>query len=197
LGRSFQVKEVLMRIFRMAGVFLIGWGSLVVPSVAAESAVGKKAGHKPIDLQLQVGGRVQYSYDGMELKEYKPFEEVIFGLNDPHATRFLKSAAADNAVSWPLIIGGGLLDVAACVDFVVRYRDYRETGNTQNYTLSWSLLGAGLTAGVIGYFIQEDAQVNKFNAVKRYNAVVRGEAEVSMIYLPERKALGLGLVQRF
>jgi hypothetical protein len=148
-------------------------------------------------MQLQLGGRMKYSLGGVELHGYKPFEDIISPLNDHMATYSLNTAKDEDAISWPLILGGLAVETVGIVDGVTRYCNWRNTGVNQDYTFTWITVLGGGAIDFIGVIVQGQAQVDKFNAVKRYNAVARGEDKVSLFYSPEHKQLELGWSGRF
>lgn len=169
-------------------------GSTVALAEEKEEVVAKR---KPIDAQLQMFGLMKYSYDGMDLNGYDNLRPLIEGLGDIHASRFLKAAQDRDAIALPLIIGGSALEIIGIVDGLARYQEYRATGEEQDYGLFWGFFGGGLVVTVIGALVEDQARVDKFNAIKRYNAVVRGEAEISVMFRPTDGGVSLGLAKRF
>jgi hypothetical protein len=172
---------------------------LVFPSGswARGEMAGSNSYRRVIDAQLQITGRVKYSMDGVELHGYKSFEDLIDPVNDSMATYSLKTAKSEDAVSWVLMLTGLTAEVVGVVDAVNRADAYGKTGITQDYTADWIIGGGGLLLNGLGQIFQGQAQVDKFNAVKRYNQVIRSEDKISFLYSPERKGLGLAFAGSF
>jgi hypothetical protein len=169
--------------------------SLAQPCAAADGK-GKQA-RKPIDAQLQMFGQMKYTLDGMDLNGYANLKPLVEDLGDAHASRFLKAAQDRDAIALPLILGGSALEVLGIVDGLLRYQEYRDTGERQEYAIFWGCFLGGAAVTLIGALVEDQARVDKFNAVKRYNAVVRGEAEISLMLQPRDEGLTLGLARRF
>ncbi len=168
--------------------------------VAAKSPAGNvPEGQKfvPIEMQLQIFGKMKYSVSGVELHGYKPFEDIINPLNDSMASYSLKNARSEDAASWAFLLAGFTAEVVGVVDAISRYDVSQNTGAKQDYTVDWVIGGGGILLNGLGALLQGQAQVDKFNAVQRYNHVVRGEDKVSLLFSPEKKRLELNFAERF
>jgi hypothetical protein len=179
-------------VFVLAGVLL-----LASPSWAEKQKGAGKSKTRPIEMQLQIFGQMKYSLDGVELHGYKELEDLIDPLEDPMASYSLKNAKNEEAFSWPVMLLGGTAEIVALVDGLSRYNNWKNTGAVQDYTFDWAVFLGGATFVAIGAIVQGQAQVDKFNAVKRYNQVVRGEDKVSLFYSPEKKQLSLTWAAHF
>lgn len=143
-----------------------------------------------------LGAGTDYSIGGKKLDSYEDFKKVIYPLRDPEASRLIHEAEEAEFVWWILVVGG----VAAGVDVGLTYKpvpflnvDWIDRISTGAVALQ-ILLAPGIILGSI-------ASADKFNAVQRYNRLVRGEKEagwkVSPYLIAAQGRLGLELALGF
>ncbi len=149
----------------------------VQPTTAPAPAAGKR---KPITMEWGGLNGIHYYYAGYKADGVEGLSGIITSLHDPEATR-LVAAARNDENTGGLFTVGGLVFLAAGA--IVVGTDPNSQKTTQDIDgrqaagLGMSL--AGLVGGVFGLLNLDDAKADEFNAVQRYNAVVRGEDETS------------------
>jgi len=111
---------------------------------------------------------MEYSLQGIRLSDNPSFEDAIFPLEDPESTRLLKDSESLGAVAG---IGSALGSLGiGWGGFHLLFDDHPSSHGTSVAIL---LTGAGLD--LIGSLLFDGSQSAKFNAVERYNQLVRGE----------------------
>ena len=176
---------------------------------AAEPSPEKK--FTPIEVQQAGPGNETihaYFYKGQRFQNFQQLKEVIDSLNDPEASRLLKSSANKESTGTILNVGGGLLVVGALVyAFVAPGTTTASTEGPFMRTVtnvtppdqapSWILGISGGFMALIGLFIEGDAGQCQHAAVMRYNHQIESDQNLSMILLPQTGSPGLELTQRF
>ena len=174
---------------------------LPAPEIQART-IHKPKHHHPIEMKMTMGllgllgAGTEYSFDGKKIGSYEEFADVIFPLNDPESTRLIHEAGEADLV-WLFLLGTGVVigaDVALTykpVPFInIDFIDRIVSGSVavQICLIPGSILGA-ISAS------------NKFNAVQRYNHLVKRGKEAGLGLQPQlfanRDHLGLGLNCRF
>ncbi len=169
---------------------------------------------KPIEFQ-QTGTDKKPSedlyYQGRQLQNYEQIKAVIDPLNDPEASRLLKTAAGQKSLSDVFDIAGGLLVVGGVVYYATASGTSKTTANnapfpvpltTTTYTppdttLAWVMGGAGGALAIIGLILEGNASQNLHGAVIRYNHLVAPDKNLSMMLMPQMNLPGLVFIQRF
>jgi len=132
--------------------------------------------------------------EGKKLENYRDFKKVIYPLRDQEASDLIREAEADHFVAQMVYVAGAAtaIDVGLAFDptplFHVDWLDRIATG----------LVVAQIFVGV-GTLFDLNAEGRKYNAVQRYNHLVRQE-EGAFFKLDPKLALGphgIALVQGF
>jgi hypothetical protein len=118
-------------------------------------------------------------------------------MGDKLADQFLKKSE-DRSTESVIFMGIGLAaGSAAVVDGVSRYSISGTTGVQPNYGFDVILLVGAVAVGVIGQTIEAQSNIDKFDAVKRYNAVKRGDETLLLSYVPDQQGMVLGWAKGF
>jgi hypothetical protein len=146
-----------------------------------------------------------YSHEGLELQSNKDFSDVITPLGDPQATQWLQSAGQKEA--WG--VGLGCLGVGMVIGSVADLLS--EVANTEasvgkpggteddfpNLVPFFALLGGGIGIGIYGLILYGHGASDRESAVDRYNQVVNGFKNLSLLVLPHSNRMALAYSQRF
>ena len=179
--------------------FLIVFIFLTGGALAKDTNAGKGA---PIQTKMTMGlfgilgANMEYSYNGKKLENYRDFQNVIYPLGDAESARMIHEAEEAEFVWWMLLVTG----VAAGVDVALAYKpvpflnvDWIDRISTGTVAIQ-IFLAPGIIIGAIG-------ASDKFNAVQRYNSLVRGEEKKALSFSPRlvmgHNRLGLGLEMGF
>ena len=171
------------------------WGSQVFAQGVPAPEPEKKVVLPLIDEQLTLERNMKYSFDGREIRDFTSLENIIFPLKDPRCTELLKASKDRATAGLVFLVAGG---VAEAGGVLIWSQNYSASGYSfgQDYG-SWGLFLAGGILDVVGVILQSQAEVDKFNAVKRYNSIIRNEEEFSFLYDPHYQGTELVLTQRF
>ena len=158
--------RVLKECFRRARFFLfILAGTGFASSLWADDIQWKKT---PIQTRWSFWDGMEYSLNGEKLSGTSSLEDAIFPLNDPESTRLLKNSETTGwigGIGWTL----GTLTAGWGAGNLL----FNDSPSTNSTHVAFLLTGLGvdLIASLWGL----DSQSSKYNAVERYNRVVRGE----------------------
>jgi hypothetical protein len=142
-----------------------------------------------------------YSHDGKPLTRLSQFKAVIEPLDDRQATQMLERASTMQVGGVTMVVVGA----AACVGGLgnLLYQVAGETSSTDstdgpNLLPFAVLFGGGTLLWVGGAVIALVGDGNvRPKAVERYNTVVEGMKNLSLMQLPDSKRMGLAYTQRF
>ena len=143
-----------------------------------------------------LGGGMNYSLDGKKIRHYRDFNEIINSLHDEESSKLIREAQSADLVSWILLMTG----IPVGIDVGLVYKPVPFLG------LDWTdRISSGFVAAqvflALGAIFETNAESLKYNAVQRYNHLVRGEEVESLKITPQlfadRGHLGLGLNCRF
>ncbi len=128
---------------------------------------------------------IRFSLNGQEIASEKDLEKIIASADDEKALQDLKAAEDRSSLGWILTgSGSGMLVVGALASW-----------NNNNGVLFNVLALGGLATDLIGGVLFRESQMEKMDAVDRYNQLVRQDNGLSFLNLPN--APGLAYVQRF
>ena len=115
-----------------------------------------------------VGGGMDYTLAGKPLRRFEDFEKLIYPLRDDQATQLLQDSKECHFAAWMCYVSGGLLTVDVALSFKpvtllgVDWFDRAATGVAVGEAL-WGL----------GALLESAADARKYNAVQRYNQLLR------------------------
>jgi hypothetical protein len=136
------------------------------------------------------------------LTSAKDFEQVIYPLNDSQANQLLHSAAAKDRLKIATICAGALLEVAGWTDFAIQMMQPASASNSQSGKVSQALNMVGVTGLVLGGVATIiggaliDSPMERIKAAERYNSVVQSKVNLSILYVPNKNAMGLNFAIR-
>ncbi|HUO58869.1 MAG TPA: hypothetical protein VMV05_11900 [bacterium] len=140
-----------------------------------------------------LGADMEYSINGKKLENFRDFKAVIYPLGDPEAARMIHESEEAELAFWLFLVGG----VAAGVDVALTFKpvpfvnvDWIDRIATGSVAVQISMV-PNVIIGAIG-------SSDKYNAVQRYNSLVRGDSKTSLAPTPQillcqsHPGLGLG-----
>ena len=135
-----------------------------------------------------LGGGMDYSIGGKPIRRFEDFEDLIYPIHDVEATDLLREAKDDHLIAW-MFYGSG---VAAGVDFALAFKPDPLLG------VNWfDRIATGFVAAEFfwsaGAIFDGDAAARQFNAVQRYNHVLRGKDGAFLGFTPRVCWVGQGL----
>ncbi len=152
----------------------------------------------PIETHLNLGflslfgGTMEYSLDERKITSYQDFKNLIYPLRDAEASNEIRVAEQMDFVSW--VIYGGSLAVGA--DVALFFKPVPFLNDDGLDRVATGLFVAQLGIGVWS-LCNASAEARKFNAVQRYNKVLKNKTSASLELTPEvyagQNGMGLGL----
>ena len=137
-----------------------------------------------------LGGGLEYSIQGRPISRYEDFKTVLYPLQDREASDLLRESESSHTAAW-LLYGTGSavgLDVALSfqpVHFLgVDWFDRTATG-----------FAAAQFFWAVGILFDSNAEARKFNAVQRYNRLLRQGGDLSFDWMAPHLAFGPGMAQ--
>ena len=151
-----------------------------------------------------------YFHDGVELNNFDQLKAVIDPLNDPEASRLLKTSAGRDSLGAGVLVVGGLLAISAGIYGITAegktttsggggfpYSFPTTTTTPPDETPLYVLGISGVGLALIGLALEEDGANCRIKAVKRYNQVVEPDQNLSMFLTPGQHLPGLEWTGRF
>jgi len=185
-----------MRRFLLSAIFLLS--SLSVNLAHAQSAPLSNPKNLPIETHLNLGflslfgGTMEYSLNGRRITSYQDFKHLIYPLGDAEASNEIRVAEQMDFVSW--VIYGGSIVVGA--DVALFFKPVPFVNDDGLNRIATGFFVAQLGIGVWS-LCNASAEARKFNAVQRYNKVLRKKTTASFELSPEiyasQNGMGLGL----
>jgi hypothetical protein len=128
---------------------------------------------------------IRLTLNGQEIASERDLENIIASADDEEALQDLKDSENRSSLGWILTgSGSGMLVVGALASW------------NNNNTLLFNVLAlGGLVTDLVGGVIFRESQMEKLDAVDRYNQIIRQDNGLSLLNLPN--APGLAYVQRF
>lgn len=181
--------------FILMAVFISCWTARALAQGAPVPGPEKKEVLPLIDEQLTLERNMKYSFDGREIRDFHSLENIILPLSDARCAELLRASKDRATAGLVFIIAGGMAEAGGVI---IWSQNYSASGYAfgQDYG-SWGLFLAGGILDVVGVILQSQSEVDKFNAVKRYNSIIRNEQEFSFFYDQHYQAPELVLMQRF
>ena len=149
---------------------------VLAPPVFAEREVPESpfTAGSPIETRMDfgvfglLGGGMRYRVDGRPISRYEDFQCLILPLRDEEATRLLNESQECHFAAWILYVSGG----AVGVDVGVSFKPMVLLG------VDWfDRIATGLTAAevfwTVGALLDGSGEARKFNAVQRYNQLLK------------------------
>jgi hypothetical protein len=142
------------------------------------------------------GGPVEYSLGGRKLTSYREFKDLIYPLRDAEASDGIRVAEQMDFVSW-VIYGGS---IATGVDVALVFKPVPVFNDD---ALDRALTGLFVAQVGIGFWslFNTSAEARKFNAVQRYNKLLRGkkvsEFQVDPLLYADGNGLNVGMKTAF
>jgi hypothetical protein len=149
---------------------------------------------QPIEMKMNLsffgllGNGMRYSIGGKPISRYEDFRDLINPLHDEEATDLLRGAQDDNLVAWLFYASGAV----AGVDFALVFKPDPLLG------VNWfDRIATGFVAAQVfwtgGAIFEGDAEARKFNAIQRYNDLLKQEDESFLGFTPRVCLVGQGL----
>jgi hypothetical protein len=154
----------------------------------------------PIETDMDFMKTFRFSVGETQLNGDKELGEVIYPLNDKIATERLKSVGGQETLCIVFVVAALGMYVGAVADLSAKLKDsgtLNYTDQPTNYTGDYILMGGGVASTLLALLFRNLADVNRFEAVQRYNRVVRNEVTISFHYSPENNRLGLSVGESF
>jgi len=128
---------------------------------------------KPVEMRLQWGS-VRYSVDGGKMNSYKTLCPYLERLGDREVSDLIgKSRRRDRGANLLGGVGGGAVVWGLCSLWWGEDKEWNDA------EIKWPIV-AGAVLGAIGSAIRTSADSKRFDAVQRFNSVVRGEQKLSL-----------------
>jgi len=121
----------------------------------------------PIQTHWSFGG-MDYSLAGQKLEDFQDFQDLIQPLQDPEANRLLAQAQDEALI-------GSLGKLAGSLSAGWGGAHLLFDDSPASHSNHLVFLCAGLGLDLLASLLSDDGQKAKYNAVERYNRLVRGE----------------------
>ena len=129
---------------------------------------------------------IRFSLNGQEIVSEKDLENIIASADDEESLQDLKNAENRSSLGWILTGGGSSMLVVGSL----------ASWNNNNTVLFNILVLGGLATDVIGGILFRESQMEKLDAVDRYNQIIRQDNGITFLNSPNAP-MGLAYVQRF
>ena len=163
---------------------------------------GLPAHPSPIETKMSLGlfgllgSSMEYSIDGKPINEYRDFKKLIYPLQDEEASQLIRNAEDCHFIADIIYVGGTAvaLDVVFFFQPVVIFHDDFFDRVATGAVTSQFIWAAGLLFDL-------NAAGQEFNAVQRYNKLIRQEEQKSESFYPGffagKSSFGLCLSRSF
>lgn len=185
-GSFFPLFALFHFLFSFTPNALAGSGS---PAVLSPAPIETR-----MDLGLWglLGASLRYSIDGQPIQDDGELKERIYSLHDEEASRLIRESGESRFITRLFLVTGALLGA----DVALLYKPVPFVRVDWIDRISTGLVTAQFLAGV-GFIFNANAEGLKFNAVQRYNRLLRRPEASGMRLSPEVFAdgshWGLGL----
>ncbi|HVZ79257.1 MAG TPA: hypothetical protein VHE12_00495 [bacterium] len=170
----------------LAALFFLGpfipqvWGR--VPALPGDQPIESRMG---LGLFGVLGGKMEYTLQGRSLRDMEDFKSVIYPLGDAEASRLIREAGQCQVVG-ETVFAAGLL--TGC-DIALFFRP------TPLLNVDWAdRVFTGFTVAQLvwglGSLFDTNSEARKFNAVQRYNQVLRSRKGEAWEWTPLQLAWG-------
>jgi hypothetical protein len=137
-----------------------------------------------------LGGDMQYHLNGQKIVRYQDFKSLIYPLRDPEASQLIRDAEETDLIA-SLILAA---DVVLSTDIALFYKPTVIFNSDIPDRITTGFLTAQIGLGVF-FVVHNMAEARKYNAVQRYNHLLREASKESSIELnPKLYASSNGLV---
>lgn len=125
-----------------------------------------------------LGGDMQYEFNRQKIIRYSDFKSLIYPLRDPEASHLIRQAEATDLISW-IVLAAGL---GASIDVAAFYKPPVVFNSDIADRVAEAVVTAQIGFGAFA-IIHNIAEGRKYNAVQRYNHLIRKQAEESSLEL--------------
>jgi hypothetical protein len=165
----------------------------------ADSEAPSFPADQPIETQMNLGlfgflgGSMNYSVGGKPLKRMEDFKTLIYPLRDEETTRLLSESQDCHFAAWMLYLSGG----AVGVDVGLGFKPSPILGVDWFDRIFSGFVAAGFFWSV-GGILDTGAESRKYNAVQRYNLLLKEKdqsflgPEPQVYFAQQGPCLGLG-----
>jgi hypothetical protein len=115
-----------------------------------------------------LGGSMEYSLNGKKITHYQDFKNLIYSLHDEEASRFIHDAEEEDFLAWMIDLAG----VAAGTDMALFFKPTPFLHDDFIDRIGTGLLVSQFFVAT-GAIFEINAEGRKYNAVQRYNQLVR------------------------
>jgi len=137
-----------------------------------------------------LGGDMQYGLNGQKIVHYRDFKSLIYPLRDSEASDLIRQAEATDLISWIVLATG----ISASIDIGFFYKPPVVFNSDIADRVTEAVVTAQIGFGAFA-IIHNIAEGRKFNAVQRYNHLIRKQREESSLELnPKLYTCSNGLV---
>ncbi len=179
---------------KLCFLFLISF--TFVGHLRAQTASIQNDSHSTIDTKADLGfmailgGDMEYSLNGQKIVRYQDFKSLIYLLHDPEASNLIRQAEATDLISWIVLATG----ISASIDIAIFYKPPVVFNSDIADRVTEAIVTAQIGFGAFA-IIHNIAEGRKFNAIQRYNHLIRKQREESSIELsPKLYTCSNGLV---
>jgi hypothetical protein len=137
--------------------------------------------HSPIETQADLGfmailgGDMKYNLNGKKIYRYQDFKSLIYPLRDPETSKLIRNAEATDFISW-IILGAG---IATSIDVACVYKPPMVFNSDIADRVTEAVVTAQIGFGAFA-IVHNIAEGRKFNAVQRYNHLIKKIPEESL-----------------
>ncbi len=140
--------------------------------------------HSSIDTKADLGfmailgGDMEYNLNGQKITRYQDFKTLIYTWRDSEASDLIRQAEATDLVSWIVLATG----VSASIDIAIFYKPPVVFNSDVADRVTEAIVTAQIGFGAFA-IIHNIAEGRKFNAIQRYNHLMRKQREESSLEL--------------
>jgi hypothetical protein len=179
---------------KLCFLFLISF--TFVGHLRAQAQSIQNDSHSTIDTKADLGfmailgGDMEYSLNGQKIVRYQDFKSLIYSQHDPEASNLIRQAEATDLISWIVLATG----ISASIDIAIFYKPPVVFNSDIADRVTEAIVTAQIGFGAFA-IIHNIAEGRKFNAIQRYNHLIRKQREESSIELsPKLYTCSNGLV---
>ena len=137
-----------------------------------------------------LGGDMEYSLNGQKVVRYQDFKRLVYPLRDPESSNLIRQAEATDLISWIVLVTG----ISASADIAIFYKPSVVFNSDIADRVTEAIVTAQIGFGAFA-IIHNIAEGRKFNAIQRYNHLIRKQYEESMVELkPKLYTCSNGLI---
>lgn len=152
----------------------------------------------PIDTKMDLGlfgflgGGMTYSVGGKPISRNEDFKKLIYPLHDLEASDLIREAEELHLAAWICYVSGGI----SGLDVALAFKPVPLVGVDWIDRISTGVVASEVLVG-LGALLDNSSEGRKYNAVQRYNKVLRKEDQAFLDLKPQlyfaQQGPGLGL----